>query len=54
VLIYENLPWMIAPIVSLPLVAKQLGYLYGRKALNSARLTTDSQAAPAVTAATSG
>jgi hypothetical protein len=28
VLIYENLPWMIAPIVSLPFVAKQLGYLY--------------------------
>jgi hypothetical protein len=28
VLIYENLPWLIAPIVSLPFVAKQLGYLY--------------------------
>lgn len=36
VLIYENLPWMIAPIVSLPFVAKQLGYLYGQKALRSA------------------
>ncbi len=28
VLIYENLPWLIAPIISLPFVAKQLGYLY--------------------------
>jgi hypothetical protein len=28
ILIYENLPWLIAPMVSLPFVAKQLGYLY--------------------------
>jgi hypothetical protein len=28
ILIYENLPWLIAPIISLPFVAKQLGYLY--------------------------
>jgi len=34
VLIYENLPWMIAPIVSLTFVAKQLGYLY-RKSVSA-------------------
>ena len=28
ILVYENLPWLIAPIISLPFVAKQLGYLY--------------------------
>jgi hypothetical protein len=38
----------------MPFVAKQLGYLYGRKALNSARLTTDVHAAPTVTASVSG
>jgi hypothetical protein len=54
VLIYENLPWMIAPIVSLPFVAKQMGYLYGRKALNAAGLATDGHAAPAVAAAVGG
>jgi hypothetical protein len=43
-LVYENLPWMIAPIVSLPFVAKQLGYLYGRKALNSAMPATGTHA----------
>jgi uncharacterized membrane protein len=36
VLIYENLPWMIAPIVSMPFVAKQLGYLYGKRAQQAA------------------
>lgn len=45
VLIYENLPWMIAPIVSMPFVAKQLGYLYEQKALKSA-----AAGAPATTA----
>ncbi len=54
ILIYENLPWVIAPIVSLPLVAKQLGYLYGKMALNSAKRTTVAHAAPAVTASVSG
>lgn len=32
VLIYENLPWLIAPVVSLPFVAMQLGYLYRKSA----------------------
>lgn len=54
VLIYENLPWMIAPIVSLPFVAKQLGYLYGQKAVNSARMLGNAHAAPAVAASVSG
>jgi hypothetical protein len=52
VLIYENLPWIIAPIVSLPFVAKQLGYLYGKIAVRSASAESSGQIAqPAAVAA---
>jgi hypothetical protein len=54
VLVYENLPWMIAPIVSMPFVAKQLGYLYGQRALNRAAAATGEHAAPAVAAPVRG
>jgi hypothetical protein len=53
VLIYENLPWMIAPIVSMPFVAKQLGYLYGRKALNAATPANNGHEAPVAAASVS-
>jgi hypothetical protein len=52
VLIYENLPWIIAPIVSLPFVAKQLGYLYGQLALQSE--STTAATVPARDLASSG
>jgi uncharacterized membrane protein len=49
ILIYENLPWMIAPVVSLPFVAKQLGYLYGKRAQQAASVGSNRQTAqPAV------
>ncbi|MGY4711547.1 hypothetical protein ACXDF8_18605 [Mycolicibacterium sp. CBM1] len=54
VLVYENLPWMIAPIVSVPFVAKQLGYLYGQRALYSAAVATHANTSRAVTASLRG
>ncbi|WP_181428429.1 Emopamil-binding protein [Mycolicibacterium moriokaense] len=49
VLIYENLPWVIAPLISLPFVAKQLGYLYGKIALTSASTRPTGQTAQPTT-----
>ncbi len=43
VLIYENLPWLIAPIVSLPFVAQQLGYLYRKSAITAMQATAVDQ-----------
>jgi hypothetical protein len=39
---YDNLAWAIAPIVLLPMVAKQIGYLHRRRAVESASPGTPS------------
>ncbi|MEW5808735.1 MAG: Emopamil-binding protein [Actinomycetota bacterium] len=36
IFIYDNMAWFIAPVVLLPLVAQQIGYLYRRQALENA------------------
>ncbi|MDG4666361.1 Emopamil-binding protein [Mycobacterium sp. 236(2023)] len=53
IFIYDNVAWLIAPIVLLPLVAAQIGYLYRRQALeNASSATPPADGRPAATAVT--
>jgi hypothetical protein len=38
--VFMNIPWLVAPVVSIPFIVKQLAYLYGLQAVSSASVAT--------------